>query len=280
MSNLTAALALSLLVVAAVPLAQTETAQLTDAQIEQFLSKARVTRTRSAPKGITGSTRATLTDGTLTHEAHIQTIDETVREFRSMREVEFNFRDSWTFNIAAYKIDRMLGLHLVPVSVERYWNGKRSAFTWWVDDVMMDEGERLAKRLQAPDLRCWNDQVRLLRVFDQLIENIDRNLGNMLITTKWRIWAIDHTRAFRRSPTPRAPKDLTKIDRTVLARLQELDEPTLKKAVGRYLDPYEIKALLQRRDFIVAHFQAMGEEVLFDRGSEPACADTVPVVPR
>ena len=39
--------------------------------------------------------------------------------------------------------------------------------------------------------------MSLVRVFDQLIGNIDRNVGNLLITSDWRIWAIDHTRAFR-----------------------------------------------------------------------------------
>ena len=39
--------------------------------------------------------------------------------------------------------------------------------------------------------------MQMLRLFDQLIANIDRNLGNLLIGNDWTIWAIDHTRAFR-----------------------------------------------------------------------------------
>ena len=39
--------------------------------------------------------------------------------------------------------------------------------------------------------------MQLVRLFDQLIYNIDRNIGNLMITNDWRIWAIDHTRAFR-----------------------------------------------------------------------------------
>ena len=36
-----------------------------------------------------------------------------------------------------------------------------------------------------------------VRMFDQLIYNVDRNLGNLVIDKNWTIWMIDHSRAFR-----------------------------------------------------------------------------------
>ena len=77
-------------------------------QQEEFLKKAKVARTRSAGKGVTGTARATLSDGTITHDASIQTIDESMREFRSNRGTELNFVDSWRYNVAAYRLDRLL----------------------------------------------------------------------------------------------------------------------------------------------------------------------------
>ena len=238
---------------------------LTDAEVEQFLQRARVVEARELAKGITGSLRATLSDGTLTHDAHIQMVDQRKEQFRAKGTVEFNFRDSWRFNVAAYRIDRLLGLQLVPVSVPRTWNGRRGAFTWWIDDVMMEEGERLEKNLSAPDMSCWNAQTRLLRLLDQLIDNVDRNLGNMLITNTWRVWAIDHTRAFRFSKTPRNPERLIAIDRIVLLRLEGLTFATVKKAVERHITDADIRNLLARRDAIVEHFKARGETSLYDR---------------
>ena len=241
-------------------------APLTDEQIETFLRTARVVRTRGAGKGVTGSIRATLSDGTLTHDAQIQTIDERKTEFRaSSGAVEFNFRDSWRFNVAVYRIDRLLGLQLVPVSVARTWNSNRGAFTWWIDDVLMDEGERLKRKTVPPDNRCWSEQIRLVRVLDQLIDNNDRNIGNLLITKNWRIWAIDHTRAFRYSTVPRNRAMLTGIDRDVLARLEALDFPTLKQAVADYITDADIRALLSRRDGIVAHLKSFGAVALYNR---------------
>ena len=247
------------------PGAATAAAPRDDAAIEAFLLKARVVRTRRAGKGVTDSIRATLSDGTLTHDAQIQTVDEFKASFTTPKGTERNFRDSWTYNIAAYRLDRLIGLHMVPVSVSRTWNSQRAAFTWWVDDVMMDEGGRMKQNLQPPRTDCWVEQMHLLRVFDELIENTDRNLGNVLITTGWRIWAIDHTRAFRRSATPPNLAGLARIDRGVLDRLNALDFPTLQKEIGRYLADAEIRFLLSRRDAIVKHFAARGAGALFDR---------------
>jgi hypothetical protein len=241
-----------------------------DNEIEQFLLTAKVVRSRDTRKGVTGSIRATLTDGTLTHDVHVQMVDEAKFEFRTLSGVEYNFRDSWRFNVAAYRIDRLLGLHLVPVSVERRWKAKPAAYTWWVDDVMMDEGERMKRKLESPDAACWNAHIRLVRVFDQLIDNIDRNLGNLVITNAWRIWAIDHTRAFRASATPRTPANLTHIDRATLAQLKALDQATLRRAVDRYLTSADIKAVLARRDAIVTHFESAGASVLYERPAPSA----------
>ena len=67
------------------------------AQQEEFLLKAKIVRTQGVSKGITGTVRATLTDGTVTHDASIQTIDEFRQRFESAQGTEFNFRDTWRF---------------------------------------------------------------------------------------------------------------------------------------------------------------------------------------
>lgn len=239
--------------------------QLSDAQVEAFLREAKVLRSRSTGMGVTDSVRATLSDGVMTHDAHVQTIDEEKREFRTPKIVEFNFRDSWKFNVAAYRLDRLIGLNMVPVSVGRRWRDKQAAYTWWVDEVMMDEGARLKDQANDPDLQRWNRQMQLVRVFDQLIYNTDRNLGNLLIAKEWRVWAIDHTRAFRRHETLKTPAALTACDRQVLEKLKTLDRQTLKRELDDYLMDWEIDALLKRRDAIVAHFEKLGPGVLFDR---------------
>jgi hypothetical protein len=236
-----------------------------DAEIELFLQRGKVTKTRGTEKGITNSVRATMFDGVLTHDAHIQTVDEYKREFRTIQGVEFDFRDSWMFNVAAYKLDRLIGLNMVPVSVAGRFRSAPAAITWWVDDVLMDEGGRVKKQALTPDPVKWSRQTHMLHLFDQLIYNTDRNLENLLISKDWRIWAIDHTRAFRKQTSLKSPAVVIQCDRAVFERLKTLDRDGLKRELGKFLDDGQIRAILARRDAIVAKLESLGPGALFDR---------------
>lgn len=255
-------LALTLSIVNAV--AQ-EAVSLTPEEQEKFLKTAKVVRTRSAGKGVTGTTRATLSDGVVTHDAQIQTVDISMTEFRSNRGTELNFKDTWRYNVAAYKLNQVLQLGKIPVSVERNYNGKPGAFTWWVDNVMMDEGERLKTKTQSPDALAWNQQMWHVRLFDQLIANVDRNLGNLLIDKGWEVWMIDHTRAFRLASNVKTPANLTKIERTALERLKALDMSALNAVVGDYLTSFEKRSMMQRRDEIIALFEKGGPSMIYEK---------------
>ncbi len=251
------------------PEAQTGLAALTRAEQEQFLLKAKVVRTRGVSTGITGTLRATLTDGRISHDASIQSVDEYKQRFEGTQGTEFNFRDSWRYNVAAYRLDRLLELDMIPPSVERMYNGKHGSFTWWVDDVIMDEAARLKKKVTAPDPRRWNEQMWHVRMFDQLIFNVDRNLGNLVIDKDWTIWMIDHTRAFRLLDLIKSPGNLSLCDRRVIERLKTLDLSTLKTTMKNYLSPDEIEALLKRRNRIVEHFETRNAIFDWERPARP-----------
>ena len=232
------------------------------AEQEAFLAKAKIVRTRGAEKGVTGTVRATLSDGRITHDASIQTIDEFKQRFDSNRGSEFNFRDTWRYNVAAYRLDRLLDLGMIPPSIERTFDSKKGSFTWWVDDVLMDEGARLKKKIDSPNATRWNEQMWHVRLFDQLIYNVDRNLGNLLIDNDWRIWMIDHSRAFRLYNAPKSPGNIARCDRAIFERLKTLDHATLVKTMDEYLTPSEITTLLKRRDAIVQQLEKTN--ALFD----------------
>ncbi|HUG54632.1 MAG TPA: hypothetical protein VMR21_13580 [Vicinamibacteria bacterium] len=243
---------------------------LTDAEQERFLLEGDIVRRRSAPGGITNSQRATLRHEGFEHDVHIQKIDEYKFQNPLSGGLELDFRDSYRNNVAAYRLDRLLGLGMVPVTVVRNDGPGRAAFTWWVDDVLMDEKTRLARKIRTPDVVAWNNQMYVVRVFDQLIYNFDRNLGNLLIGNDWRIWMIDHTRAFKTFKEIKAAKDLgPRCERRLLAGMRRLEAATLKERMKDLLSPYQIDGLLARRDFIVRHYDEkiarQGEEaVLYD----------------
>lgn len=241
-----------------------------DAERESFLLEAEVVKRRSAPGGITGSIRATLRKGEFVHDAHIQQIDEAKSQNQLSSGTEFDFRDSFRNNVAAYRLDRMLGLGMVPVTAMRSFDQRSASYTWWVDDVLMDEKKRLREKIASPDSVAWNDQMFVVRIFDQLIYNMDRNLGNLLIDKEWRIWMIDHSRAFKIFKKTREKKELgPRCERRLLAALRRLDRVTLREAMKGLLNPGQINGLLARRDEIVQHYDeriaALGEaDVLYD----------------
>jgi hypothetical protein len=107
-----------------------------------------------------------------------------------------------------------------------------------------------------------------VRIFDQLIYNVDRNLGNLLIDKQWRVWMIDHSRAFRLYDKIKTPANITRCDRRVFDRLKTLDAATLKTTMGDYLTGPEQKALLNRRTEIVGMIEKAGAGGLFDRPTQ------------
>jgi hypothetical protein len=219
-------------------------------EMERFLLNARLVSTRRAGDGITNSMRATFSDGTLTHDAHIQAIDESRAIFETPRGVELDFKDSYKYNVAAYRLSRLLGMNNLPVCVERVVQGKPSSVMWWVDDFLMDEGDRMKKNETGPSPSRFAMQVHVQRVFDELIQNTDRNVGNTIWSNDWKMWLIDHTRAFRRAKELAKPERLERVDRALLAAIKGLTKENVSAAVGSSLTGLEIEALIARADAI------------------------------
>jgi hypothetical protein len=140
---------------------------------------------------------------------------------------------------------------MVPPSVQRTVDGKPASVTWWLDGIAMDEKERLQKEIKPPDVAAWNAQMDSIRVFDQLIYNMDRSQENLLIGNDWKAYMIDHTRAFRKWPKLRNPAAITKCSPELLRALRSLTRASVARELSPYLTAEEIDALLVRRGLIV-----------------------------
>lgn len=200
-----------------------------------------------------------MSDGTLTHDASFQTINDAKPTFQTARGTELNFKDSYKYNIVAYRLDRLMNLNMIPVSVERRVGGNSGSMTWWVDDVQMMELNRYEKNITPPDQDAWNDQMYQARVFNELVYNTDANLGNILITNDWQIRLIDFSRGFRTHKQLRTPENLKNcvIDARFWNGMKGLTEEVLKKEMKDLLTGAEISGLLARRDLIVEHFNGL-----------------------
>lgn len=223
-----------------------------------FLTSARVVSTRQIGKGITGALRVVLTDGTRTHDAAFQSIAEEPRLDGRKRAGELRFADHYRYNIAAWRLASLLGLgHMMPPTVQRDVQGKRGALSWWIDDVAMDEAERELKNLQPPNALAFIRQRLRMSVFAELVRDTDRNKGNVVYTSDWRVFMLDFSRAFRLETPLRTPAAMAMCDRALLTAMRGLTRADVAAAVGDHLSSDEIKAILARRDLLVAHFDQL-----------------------
>ena len=244
--------------------------KLSDSEKETFLKTAQIVSRKKSAIGTTGSFRLTLSDGKLTHDAQFQPIDVYKPVFHGAEgTVEKNFRDTYKFNIAAYRLGKMIGIdNMIPMSVEREVEGKTGSMTWWLDNVWMSEADRRDNEIKPPASQFWVDQLNIVRVFDQLIYNTDRNQGNLLISPEWKVYLIDHTRAFRATVAMQTKNALpNRVDYKLLSALRKLNLAQLTEKLGGYLRPEEISAILGRRDMIVQHFDTQikqnGEDAVY-----------------
>ncbi len=236
-------------------------------EAEEALRTARIVKAKELGTGITNPIKFYLQGGTTEFKACFKTVND--RHFgitRLQKNAEVDFKDSWMFEIAAYELDKLMGLNMVPPTVERVYKGKKGSLQLWVEDAMTEK-ERKLKKLEPPDITQWNRQIFQVRLFDNLIYNIDRNLGNLLITPDWRIHMIDHSRCFKSLDVLKAPEDLRLFSKSTMEALERIDLLKLKACCSRYLSGPEMLTLLKRRDMIMHQYQTLlaekGDAVYF-----------------
>jgi hypothetical protein len=179
------------------------------------------------------------------------------------------FIEGWQYEIAAYRLDKYLGLGMVPPTIERRFREDRGSLQLWIPDCMLLK-EKMARKKSVPTNRllAWNRAVYLQRAWDNLVANIDRHSGQILITPDWHMILIDHSRAFRSSKkydthllfteTSRdGPKAMNALPRTFVDKLKSLTFEGVREAVGPYLSDAEIMAIMDRRDLILAEIDKL-----------------------
>ncbi len=224
---------------------------LDDDALERWLAEAEVVSIEELDTGITDPQRVTLRKDGVELRAVFKQLSESFDAGSQMRRT-FE-ADRFEYEIAAYKLDRLLGLDMVPVAVPRTVGGRRGVLQFWVDDSI-NIRQMLEQKLQPSGWCEANPQYNLMNVFDVLIHNTDRTQENALFTKDWMLVLIDHSRAF---PThSKLPVLLYKggvqVPPSLAKRLAALDRETLQAQLGPYLHRRQIDALLKRRDQLLS----------------------------
>jgi hypothetical protein len=228
-------------------------------EVEHFLRTAKIVKEQGTPEGITLPRRLTLDDGTVQNDAIFKTIDMRKRGVTRLETaVEYDFKDSWKFEIAAYELDKLLSLNMVPVTVERRYKEDRGSLQFWIEGF--SESDRTKKGLKPPNPVKWMWQSHKLRIFDKLIFNIDRNLTNYLVTDDWQCVLIDHSRSFKSIGDVKDIEDLEYFSRSLMKSLEKLEYQQVKKACSEWLTEPEIRTTLQRRDVLLEYYGKLTKE--------------------
>jgi len=230
----------------------------TDDHLLEFLRTAEIVSIEELDKGKTKPRRIELEKNGVRARAIFHTVDIYREQARVGDRFHAVFRDSWRAQVAAYWVARLLGLDNVAPTVERTVDGEAGSLQLWLEnDGLRSNADRVRARDYPLDLESWLAQEWSMNVFDALIFNDDRHTDNVLVDGEWKLWMIDHTRAFQRDPSIRQPEKLNRIDRRLMEELRQLDEQRLEGAVGEYLEREQINAIMARRDAILEHFSEL-----------------------
>ena len=245
-----------------------------DEEIEEHLRTAAVVSVSKIPVGVTRPKKVLLAADSHHFNAVFKFIDEKKRNVRDPTttgrgKLYLEWRDSYIYDIAAYQVDRLIGLNRVPPVVLRTIKGNAGSLQIWVEGTIT-ENTRREEAIDLPEIARFNQQRSTMNVFDNLVANRDSNLGNTLIDGRWRLWFIDCSRCFGTSADLLYPDAVTHCDRQMWDALRKLDRSVADETLSPYLSRLEIDVLFKRRDKLVDLLQARidqwGEElVLFDQ---------------
>lgn len=226
-----------------------------DATLEEFMRTSPIVKIEKLDTGITNPKRVTQSRDGISNDAVFKYEDthpdlQNKDKYISRR---YNDSDRYVYDVAAYKIDRLLDWQLVPTAVIAEVEGDEGALSDWVENAI-NERDRLEKEIPFSGYCKQYEQYRMRFVFDVLIYNEDRNLTNILWTKNdFMMKFIDHSLAFR--STEKRPKQYAKVPLQVSdllrGRLQSLNQDELTQELSPYLHPRQIEAILARRDLIL-----------------------------
>jgi hypothetical protein len=217
-------------------------------EFEEFLRTAEIERTTTVSVGILGIKRAYFKPGGLVVSGAL----------RSIRPGRYDgFWESYRSEIAAYKLDRILGLDMVPPTVERRYNGNMVSLQLWGKDLRM-LGQVQEQNLRPSNLEDYSFQLRRQKVFHNLVGNLDPNQGNIMFDPVWNVILVDFSRAFTNTRVLKF--EATAIDRPFLDRVKALDRETLRREIGDFVETGAVDAILMRRDDIVKAFEKQAKQ--------------------
>lgn len=230
-------------------------------ELEEFLKTAEIVRSKEIGEGVTKPWKLDLKMGEVEHSGC----------WKNPKGIQKGSLEGWQYEIAAYEMDKLLGLNLVPPTVERKFKRKKGSFQFWCG--VTSDLDRMENGIKIPESKLgnWSKQKYLARAFDCLIANEDRTQQNIRYFEDWRTILIDHSRSFRSSKKftknlvygkngVLAVKLFRQLPRVFVEKVRALTFDNIKVAVGPYLKDKEIRAILARKELLLKEIEEMVKE--------------------
>lgn len=233
-------------------------------ELEEFLLTAEIIDYKEIGEGVTKPVRLFLKKGDVIRSG----------VWKNPSGIQGGFLEGWQYEIAAYRLDKLLGLNMIPPTVERVFKDQRGSLQLWVEkeySLLQVMEKNIPLPSSGPEADNWEKRKYISRVFDALIANEDRTQQNTLYTKDWRTILIDHSRSFRseekytkhllfglnplRADSRALP--FRKLPRVLVENIKALTFESIKQAVGPYLTDKEIRAVLARKDLILKEIDEM-----------------------
>ena len=157
-------------------------------------------------------------------------------------------------DVAAYRLDRLLGLDMVPVTALREVDGTDGSLQF-IPEKSSDEAERSSSGRGGSASCELPSQWEAMYVFDTLIYNEGRSLKRMLYEPgRWNLILVEHERAFKSSKgrPPHLVNAAVNVSDGWREALAELTDDVLAEHFADVLDKRRLKSLGARRDQLLA----------------------------
>lgn len=175
---------------------------------------------------------------------------------------------SYHYELAAYELSKILGLVIVPPTVERTIEGVRGALQVYAEGCI-SEHDLERSRLAPPDPRDLRERLDSIRLFEALSGDACGDKDDTLIhTDTWRVCRIDFAEAFPLSPELSEDCSLERCPRILYQRMRQMEPASTRRKLRSWLSRAEVEALCGRKGRILAlleeKIRARGEDaVLF-----------------
>ena len=226
--------------------------EMDQSELEYFLRTAEITLIEKGQiPGRTNAWKITLFDGKQEKQAHFKFVS-----FSRPTPLA----DSYTYELAAYELDKLLDLGRIPPVVYREIDGVMGSLQIRIENcIPLDVQQR--RNLSPPDEEAFQNSLEELNVFENLVYCERKELDDVLIAQEsWKVLRVDFGEAFDPSLTLIPDQEITRCSKKLFENLIKLEDEVIESKLKEFLNQDEASSLLERKALIIRTIKKLIQE--------------------